>query len=51
MKYDKRKTMSYCTIRGINEVHGKLFSVQQSELHWSLIVDMPPLHKQVVFNS
>jgi hypothetical protein len=51
MVYDKRKTMSYCTIRGINEFQGKLFSVQQSELHWSLIVDMTPLHKQVISSS
>jgi len=38
------ETMSYCTVRNIAELQGKLCQIPVPKLHWSLIVDMAPLH-------
>jgi len=47
----KNTAMSYCIIRNLAELQGKLISFPEPELHWSPIVDLSPLHRHVLTDS
>jgi len=42
------KPISYSSVRGMSQFRGDVFYLTEPQLHWSLVVDLVPLHRQVL---